>query len=130
MLTEDINKTLDVSKIQNPVIISPENPPTVEELKDAGYTVEINHYRYYWDSESKFIGGLAHSMDFINRNLIAPFGGECHVSVLTPDNLTYCKVARCNLSDNYNKKLGVQICLGRICKQIIEDLEFDSDVPF
>lgn len=123
---QEINEA--ISKPQYQIEINPKNPPTVHEFRKAGYIVRIDHFRYLWNPETKVVDEMSfrHTDDVLDRKTIAPHGGETHVYIQAPDGTAYNEIARCRLFDSYNKKIGVRICLGRICKQIVED----SSLPF
>ena len=77
---------------------------TVQNLRKMGYKVKVWHSRNHTES-----GGL----DF------APCGGMTEVAVYDmADQNSYFGVARCSLKDQYNRKLGVKIALGRALKQM------------
>ena len=67
----------------------------VEELRKSGYKVWVKHFRR--DS----LGGPN------------PRGGKTVVEVTTPDGVTLLGVSRCSRKENFNKRLGVRIALGR-----------------
>ena len=69
---------------------------TVHELRKAGYKVGVFHIR-----------------EHINEKHLSPRGGSTMVHITTPDNEELHGVANCSKHDNYNKKLGVRIAIGR-----------------
>lgn len=75
-----------------------ENSMTVEELRRSGYKIRVHHHRRKND-------------EGINAR-----GGKTVVEVTTPDGRTLIGVARCSRRENFNKRLGVRIALGRALK--------------
>ncbi len=69
---------------------------TVESLRKKGYKVRVHHYRKHGEQSSP-----------------TSCGGKTVVEITTPDGITLVGKARCNRKENYNKKLGVRIALGR-----------------
>ena len=75
---------------------------SVHELRTQGYKVKVFHNRLVDDQTGEILCR----------------GGSTVIELTTPDNVTYTHTAKCNEKDNYNKKRGVQIALGRILKGI------------
>lgn len=75
---------------------------TVHELRQDGCKVRVRHYR-----TSKLINEH-HSKVKANEK-----GGRTTVDVTFPDGTEVSGEALCSDQDNYNKKLGVRIALGR-----------------
>lgn len=71
---------------------------TVEDLRKSGYKVKVHHHRKF-------------SVVGINSR-----GGKTIVEITTPDGSTFTGVARCSRKENFNKRLGVRIALGRALK--------------
>lgn len=71
---------------------------TVESLRKLGWKVRVRHFRREASSE------------------INPRGGKTIVEITLPDGRTICGSARCSRKENFNKRLGVQIALGRAMK--------------
>ena len=67
----------------------------VQELRNAGYKVRVLHFR-----RETFNG-------------FRPKGGLTHVIIDSPEGEHFEGIAKCSDKDNYNKKLGVRIALGR-----------------
>ena len=97
---------------------------SVKELRQQGYKVGVQHNRYYDNAE---ICGN-------NPEGIIPNGGETTVRVTTPDGRTVVGVSTCAAVDNFNKKRGVQIALGRALKELNSPqgrqllISFNSDI--
>jgi hypothetical protein len=68
---------------------------TVQELRNAGYKVRVHHCRINTVDGPK------------------PKGGYTSIVIDGPMGDHYEGVAECSHKDNYNKKLGVKIALGR-----------------
>lgn len=90
---------------------------TVHELRKAGNMVKVFHHRHVKTFRSIFShGGMKTKYD--------PRGGMTKV-VIKPKNLpsehTVVGTAYCSDKDNYNKKLGVRIAMGRALKQLREN---------
>jgi hypothetical protein len=52
-------------------------------------------------------------MDSNMNGYESPKGGTTHVIIDSPNGEHFEGIARCSKQDNYNKKLGVRIALGR-----------------
>lgn len=86
---------------------------TVEELRKSGYKVRVIHIRH-GKTMKRMDGGLVQS--FAER------GGKTVVQVRTPDGVELEGVALCSTLDNYNRRLGLQIALGRaLTRQPLEN---------
>lgn len=71
----------------------------VHDLRKAGYKVRVLHCR-----------------KFSTRNLLGEFdpkGGETVVQITTPDGQDLEGRAKCSDKERYNKRVGVQVALGR-----------------
>ena len=79
---------------------------TVKELRNLGYKVRVRHNRAYCN---KCNCGAIHPR-------ILPTGGFTEVALYKGDKLLGNEKAVCHKKDNYNKKLGVRIALGRLLK--------------
>lgn len=70
----------------------------VERLRKSGFKVRVKHYR------------------LMNLDGIKARGGKTVVEVTTPEGETLVGMARCSRNENFNKRLGVRIALGRAFK--------------
>lgn len=70
----------------------------VERLRKSGFKVRVKHYR------------------LMNPCGIKPRGGKTVVEVTTPEGESLVGMARCSRNENFNKRLGVRIALGRAFK--------------
>lgn len=87
---------------------------TVEQLRKSGYKIRITHSRNLFNYS--FIGyPKAYNA---KANDICPRGGITYIQLTTPEGKDITSVSKCNLSDNYNKKIGVAIALGRALKKL------------
>jgi len=68
---------------------------TIEELRKNGYKIRVHHHRK------------------INNMSINARGGKTVVEVTTPDGTTLVGMSRCSRKENFNKRMGVRIALGR-----------------
>lgn len=74
---------------------------TVESLRKSGYKIKVQHHR-------KTIPAV---------KAINARGGKTVVEVTTPDGHTFVGISRCSRKENFNKRLGVRIALGRAMKK-------------
>ena len=85
---------------------------TIQQLRNNGYKVRVLHCRLYNGYHTWQNGGH----EYIQRN--APVdpdskGGSTQVIIDSPDGKHFRGLAMCSKKDNYNKKMGVKIALGR-----------------
>mgnify|MGYP006355039505 CR=1 FL=1 len=73
---------------------------SVKQLRQSGYKVRVYHQR-----EKK------------GEN-ISPLGGATKVEITTPDGKDLVGEAICSKRDNYNKKVGAAIAIGRALKNV------------
>jgi hypothetical protein len=90
----------------------------IHALRKEGYKIRIVHHRFtIW-------GQLFPAWEFQAKTLHqspSGKGGRTDIELTTPGGVNYTAAACCNLVDNFNHKLGNQICLGRIFKKIEND---------
>jgi hypothetical protein len=82
---------------------------TIEQLRHSGYKVKVLHNRLYngvyiWQNRVKQIDG---PIDPDAK------GGSTMVIIDSPDGQHFEGVAICSKKENYNKRMGVKIALGR-----------------
>lgn len=92
---------------------------TVAELRQEGCIVRCVHIRRFKNGE------MATKHDRLERGYdysdsVMPTGGETEVHIRFPSGLEVQDYSVCNKADNYNKKLGVKICIGRLLKHLEE----------
>lgn len=83
---------------------------TIQELKDAGYDVKVNHYRDVLRPQhlSCAAGGVV-------------TGDATIVGVLRPGmDLPVYGTAYCHPNDQFNRRIGLTIALGRLMKALGE----------
>lgn len=101
---------------------------TIEELRRAGYRVTVNHYRYpkianpsMSHNQVKKLESQMDNAHFLQQSGagLSPFGGETLIEVVTPSGMiSVAAISRCNIKDNFNKKMGIKIALNRILSQL------------
>ena len=95
---------------------------TVKELRQSGYKVRVLHHRNYKTYK------VANNPNQFVQKRIHNLGGKTEIIIDSPNGEHYEGVAICSKTDNYNKRLGVKIALGRamfgknneICCEYIE----------
>jgi hypothetical protein len=85
---------------------------TVQQLRNNGYKVRVLHCRLYNCYHTWQVG----SHEYIKRN--APVdpdskGGSTQIIIDSPSGEHFRGLAICSKKENYNKKMGVKIALGR-----------------
>ncbi len=89
---------------------------TIQKLRQLGHTVYVTHERN------------------LDHNGISPRGGRTKVEVTfsqenhRADGVTFTGEALCSKNDNYNKKLGVRIALGRALKGTDHLIPSDAEI--
>lgn len=76
---------------------------TVQELRNMGYKVRVLHYRNFMEKQS--FGGI--------REFLLPKGGKTKLVIDALNGDHFEGEAVCSKLDNYNKRLGIRIALGR-----------------
>ncbi|NBT35661.1 MAG: hypothetical protein EBT03_09020 [Betaproteobacteria bacterium] len=74
---------------------------TIEELRKGGYKIRVHHHRK------------------VGAEGINARGGKTVVEVTTPDGTTLIGMSRCSRKENFDKKMGVRIALGRALKSLV-----------
>lgn len=80
---------------------------TVQELRNKGYKVKVLHFR------NQVPRRKSPSITSSYLMIDSPKGGITKVIVDSPTGQHYEGEAKCSVKDNYNKKLGVKIAIGR-----------------
>lgn len=114
---------------------------TVELLRQAGYKVRVNHYRFVKHrSEYDTVYSMNHGKSRIEllalftikalnlQDQIVSHGGLVDVEVLCPDGVEVVGRSECSAKDWYCNKIGVKIALSRALAEYeklvaIKDLE-------
>jgi hypothetical protein len=82
---------------------------TIKQLRQKGYKVRVMHNRYYQP---------VHKMDGVYEQ-ISSQGGSTTIEVTTPDKqITVSGKSVCSLEDNFNRRVGNAIALGRALSQL------------
>lgn len=99
---------------------------TIKSLRQSGYKVRVLHDRYTQplkDEIGTIESHLSHLAEARKNGFdVAPKGGKTIIEVTVPQGsgilpTTVTGVAECNLVDNYCKRTGINIALGRAIKQ-------------
>lgn len=86
--------------------------PTIKQLRQSGWKVRVMHNRNYI-TENKMDG---------RTMTLSNFGGYTKIEVTDPAmNQTWVGEAQCSEKDNYNRRLGNSIALGRAWEQYLQD---------
>ena len=85
---------------------------TIQQLRNSGYKVKVLHNRLYM---GRFKWQTAHPSVIIGSAPLEPDtkGGSTHIIIDSPNGSHYEGLAICSKKENYNKRLGVRIALGR-----------------
>lgn len=83
----------------------------VEKLRRAGVKVRVKHYRRVSSSGTN------------------PRGGKTVVEVTLPDGTALVGESKCSRKENFNKRLGVRIALGRAMKIYRDRKDDTSCIP-
>jgi hypothetical protein len=82
---------------------------TIKQLRQVGYKVRVLHARHRY-TKPKMDG---------SQNEVHARGGSTTIELTTPDKTqTVIGKSVCSLEDNYNRKVGAEIALGRALKQL------------
>lgn len=83
--------------------------PTIKQLRQTGWKVRVMHLRNK---------DIFHSIDG-EYPVVSNFGGSTTIEVTTPDGaITGIGKALCSNKDNFNRRLGNSIALGRALEHI------------
>lgn len=96
------------------------NLPSIHDLRKAGHKIRISHYRYILVPVTSCLtrvtkkdkkGGV------YPTNSILAKGGRTEIEFTPKDGSTTQVVESCcNPKDQFNRRLGIRICLGRLRK--------------
>lgn len=93
---------------------------TVEQLRNQGLKVYVRHGRYY-DVNNHLVGPFTRmqaEQSHMDRTIF-PRGGVTDVEIYSPEGeLLTAGHAVCSLNDQYSKRLGRQIAMGRALSQL------------
>jgi len=82
---------------------------TVKELRQSGYKVKCLHFR----NKTNFLAG-----QWLEYPINAPKGGKTEVQLIDPNGIKARGEAKCSEKENYCRKTGVKIALGRALKEL------------
>jgi hypothetical protein len=91
----------------------------IEKLETDGFEVEIQHLRFPYDDKGKIGPCLMTTQEAKKDDFdLCPIGGRTVALISTKDGIvTASGTAHCSFEDNYNRKLGATIALGRaVCE--------------
>jgi len=86
---------------------------TVQQLRNMGYKVKVLHNRLYngyhvWQNGAReYLYNNEYTVDPDSK------GGSTQIIIDSPTGEHFRGLAICNKKDNYDKKMGVRIALGR-----------------
>lgn len=91
---------------------------TVQELRNRGYKVRVLHNRLY-NGYHKWQVGSMDRAGYSGRPIDPDTkGGSTEIVIDSPDGKHYHGISICSKKDNYNKKMGVRIAIGRSGVQV------------
>lgn len=95
----------------------------IHALRQQGYKVQIQHKRRFKMLDGYLTRGEYESSPFKSemfnshyKDVVNAKGGMTVVKLTTPDNTELVGTAKCSDKDNYNRKLGLRMALGRAMK--------------
>lgn len=88
---------------------------TVQQLREQGHKVRVVHYRYTAEGPDEF-ELIPQRVAKERRIPISTHGGQTEVYITTPSNQQLVGVARCNMADQFNRKIALKIAIGRALK--------------
>lgn len=95
---------------------------TIAELRSHGYRVEVEHYRDPIPIRSRVPGSEWRVWHRHDPFPVMPRGGATRVTIVKRDDDVieeqYLGESHCSAKDNYNRKIGVAIALGRALKNM------------
>lgn len=94
----------------------------IHELRQQGYKVQIQHKRRFKMCDGYMTRGeyeaspFTKMLNYYYKDTVNAKGGMTVVRVVTPDGTELTGTAKCSDKDNYNRKLGLKMSLGRALK--------------
>jgi hypothetical protein len=82
---------------------------TVKSLRQSGYKIRVIHHRLH---------GKGDVEKFDWRGGILAKGGRTELFLISPEGIQVKAEAKCSPKDNYCRRTGVAICLGRALKEL------------
>jgi len=87
---------------------------TVQQLRNWGYKVRVLHNRLYNGYHKWQLGSRPTISNYSYGPIYPdPKGGSTEIVIDSPSGQHYHGLAICSKKENYNKKMGVRIALGR-----------------
>lgn len=86
---------------------------TVESLRSKGYRVYVRHHRVYQD---QFVRIDTEKELYEKKSVPTSKGGKTTVEVTTPQGEVLHGQSTCGKSEQFSRKLGVKVALGRALK--------------
>lgn len=90
---------------------------TVHSLRSQGFKIRVNHYRFDKTTPNVLRPRFSFKKQDIDKSEIEEKGGKTIITVTSPDGRTVEAISKCSLLDNFNRKKGVAIALGRAMKK-------------
>jgi hypothetical protein len=100
---------------------------TIQELRNYGYKVRVLHNRLYNGYYKWQVGSKSHSVHGYGPIDPDTKGGSTQIVIDSPSGDHYEGLAICSKKENYSKKLGVRIALGRC--NINQDFYVRAEAP-
>jgi hypothetical protein len=95
------------------------NVPSIEELRAAGHKVRVYHARKFhcggYDSPYVLSRREMERIDYVD---IDCKGGYTRIDVTTLSGKDYSAKFNVPVDRNFNRKLGIRVCIGKILKQM------------
>ena len=85
---------------------------TIQQLRNNGYKVRVLHNRLYNGYHKWQVGDRDHVKKYGPLDPDSK-GGSTQVVIDSPSGEHFTGLAMCSKKENYNKKMGVRIALGR-----------------
>jgi hypothetical protein len=87
----------------------------ISELEELGYEVDIKHNRLYDVVKSV---SETDTIDYVIENRVAPRGGWTVAHIIKDGAIVVSAEAICSKHENYSRKIGALIALGRARKEL------------
>lgn len=84
--------------------------PTIKTLRQSGYKVRVIHTRNY--DKINRLGGVYYE--------VSARGGRTRIEITTPEGIDVWGEAICSNEDNWNRKIGNSIAVGRALQKIVD----------
>jgi len=100
------------------------NSKLIADLKNVGAKVHIAHFRLFDAPKDMKIAERVTKMNRVSsiqkrwNAKLSPHGGATVVEVITPSGEKIEEISRCRTNEQFQKSLGVSICLSRIIQKM------------